>query len=202
MSKTQDAPADAQRRFEALVEPHLGRLLRFARSRTPALSDAEDAVQEACLRAWRAFPQLREDTKILPWLYRILRAVLSDVASRNHRRRRLAEMTSLEDVSETELASERDAVFVEVASRLSSEAVSQALASIPEHFAAAVEMHDMDGLTYREIAEALTVPVGTVMSRISRGRRLIADAVTGRRDVEAAQHAGSSGRRVAAVESE
>jgi RNA polymerase sigma-70 factor (ECF subfamily) len=181
LSVTDDAQNDLQRRFQDLVEPHLGSLLRFARRRTATLSDAEDSVQEACLRAWMAFSELREETKVRAWLYRILRTVLSDGLMRDTRRLRLASTTPLDDVPEAELASDRDAVFSEVMARLSSEAVYEALAAIHADFAAPVELHDIDGLKYREIAEALDIPIGTVMSRISRGRVLLARAVAARR---------------------
>jgi RNA polymerase sigma-70 factor (ECF subfamily) len=178
ISHTEVADGDAQRRFQRLVEPHLGSLLRFARRRTATLSDAEDALQETCLRAWKAFAELRDGAKARAWLYRILRTVLSDGLARDARRLRLASTTRLDDVPETELAGEVDAVFAEVMTRLTSEAVYRALAEIPEDFAMAVEMHDIDGLKYHEIAEALEVPLGTVMSRISRGRRLLARTVS------------------------
>lgn len=181
LSVTDDAQNHVQRRFQHLVEPHLGPLLRFARRRTATLSDAEDSVQEACLRAWMAFSELREETKVRAWLYRILRTVLSDDLMRDTRRLRLAGTTPLDDVPEAELAGDGDAVFSEVMARISSEAVHEALAAIHPDFAAPVEMHDIDGMKYREISEALEIPIGTVMSRISRGRVLLARAVASRR---------------------
>jgi RNA polymerase sigma-70 factor (ECF subfamily) len=187
MTPTDDDPnCSAQRRFQGLLEPHLGRLLRFARRRTASTGDAEDAVQEACLRAWMAFAELRDETKVRSWLYRILRTVLSDGLARTARRRQLAPMTSLDDVPEADLAGESDAVFLEVVTRLSSDALYRALTAMPQDFALPVEMHDMDGLKYHEIAEALDIPIGTVMSRISRGRRLLARAVGARAPVPAA----------------
>jgi RNA polymerase sigma-70 factor, ECF subfamily len=174
-----DGPlGDAQRRFHRLVEQHLGPLLRFSQRRTATLSDAEDAVQEACLRAWMAFGELRDESKVRAWLYQILRGVLSDWLNRDARRLRLAGMVPLDDAPEEALASETDAVFIEVAARLSSEVVHAGLAVLPPDFATAVELHDIDGLRYSEIAEALEIPIGTVMSRISRGRRLLARAVS------------------------
>jgi RNA polymerase sigma-70 factor (ECF subfamily) len=196
MSVTDAVHEDAQRRFQALVEPLLGPLLRFARRRTATLSDAEDAVQEACLRAWTAFSDLRDAAKVRAWLYRILRTVLSDEFVRDARRLRLGGTTSLDDVPETELAGESDAVFTEVLARLSSEAVYDGLAAIPEDFATAVEMHDIDGMKYHEIAECLEVPIGTVMSRISRGRRLLAHAVVTRRSARVMSRPVTVARRV------
>ena len=83
-------PIASQARFQALVQPHLARLLRFAGRRLRNPADAEDVVQEACTRAWVAFDDLREDALVLPWLYRILRSSLSDHFEKQTRREQLA----------------------------------------------------------------------------------------------------------------
>ena len=165
-------------RFEALVVPHLDRLLSFAMRRTDAAADAEDAVQEACMRAWLGLADLRDDTKARPWLYRILRTVLSDARERSGRRQQLVFITRLEDAHEELVGGDRDAVFTEVVARLNGEAVHRALAEIPEDFAVAVELHDIDGFRYAEIADIVGVPIGTVMSRIARGRKLLVGAIS------------------------
>lgn len=157
--------------------PHLDRLLAFAARRTAALADAEDAVQEACGRAWIGLDELRDPTRVRAWLYRILRSVLSETEERNARRRQLVSITRLEDEHDELVASDDDMVFEEVAARLTGEEVRAALARVPDDFAAVVELHDIDGFKYQEIAEIVGVPIGTVMSRISRGRRLLAGAV-------------------------
>ena len=74
---------DARARFDALVLPHLDRLLAFARRRTDSVADAEDAVQEACIRAWLGFADLRDELKVRSWLYRILRTALSDAREKS-----------------------------------------------------------------------------------------------------------------------
>lgn len=176
------APEDLHERFNALVLPHLDRLLGFARRRTAELSDAEDAVQEACIRAWMAFGDLRDSTKARPWLYRILRGVLSDSNDKNDRRRQLVSISRLEDTHEDLVASDDDCVFMEVAARIDSELLRTALSMIPEDFAVAVELHDIDGFKYQEIADIVGVPIGTVMSRISRGRRLLAGTIESNRN--------------------
>jgi RNA polymerase sigma-70 factor (ECF subfamily) len=178
---SQDSIADAQARFHALVLPHLDRLLGFARRRTDDTSDAEDAVQEACIKAWLAFGDLRDESLVRPWLYRILRSVLSDSFEKSGRRRQLVSISRLEDTHEDLVATESDFVFSEVAARLDGEALREGLASIPEDFATAVELHDIDGFKYAEIAEIVGAPIGTVMSRISRGRRLLAGALANNR---------------------
>ncbi len=184
MHPAPDQPTERQTRYDALVLPHLDRLLAFAVRRTEALADAEDAVQEACVRAWLAFDDLRDTARVRAWLYRILRTVLSESQERHARRRQLVSITRLESVHEELVGSDRDVLFDQVAARLSGEAVRSALAQLPEDFAVAVELHDIDGFKYHEIAEIVGVPIGTVMSRISRGRRLLAGALLVSRSVE------------------
>ncbi len=186
--------SDRQTRFHALVLPHLDRLLAFAVRRTGERADAEDAVQEACVRAWLGFDDLRDPASARAWLYRILRTVLSELHERGARRRQLVSITRLDDAHEQLMAGEDDALFDEVAARLSSEAIRSALSQLPDDFAAAVELHDIDGFKYNEIAEILDVPIGTVMSRISRGRRLLAGAMRASRGAEALS-AQSAARR-------
>jgi RNA polymerase sigma-70 factor (ECF subfamily) len=163
--------------FDALVLPHLDRLLAFAVRRTGVRADAEDAVQDACVRAWVGFDDLRDTERVRAWLYRILRTVLSEMGERNTRRRQLVSITRLEEAHAELVGTDRDVVFEEVAARLSADEVHAALEQVPDDFATAVELHDIDGFKYHEIAEILNVPIGTVMSRISRGRRLLAGAV-------------------------
>ena len=175
-----DQLADRQARFDALVLPHLDRLLAFAVRRTDARADAEDAVQEACVRAWMHFDELREPAKARAWLYRILRTVLAETSEKNARRGHLVSITRLEGAHLEFVATDRDVVFDELAARLTGEQVHAALAQLPEDFATAVELHDIDGFKYQEIADILGVPIGTVMSRISRGRRMLAGALASR----------------------
>lgn len=194
---------DRQARFESLVLPHLDRLLGFAARRTPAIGDAEDAIQDMCMRAWVAFDDLHDAGSVRPWLFRILRTVLSDALERSGRRNRLVPMTRLEDVHEDMVASEGDSVFAEVVARIDAEMLHAALASIPEDFASAVELHDIDGFKYQEIADIVGVPIGTVMSRISRGRRLLAATILEHRTQWAlgteSSDAAASGRPVRAI---
>ena len=192
-----DPLSELQARFHALVVPHLDRLLGFARRRCASTSDAEDAVQEACVRAWLAFGELRDPAKMRPWLYGILRGVLSDSYEKAGRRRQLVSMTRLDDAYDELVGGGEDAVFAEVSARMSSELVHDALGQIPDDFAVAVELHDIDGLRYHEIAEVVGIPIGTVMSRIYRGRRLLAGVLaTGRRAwPTAAPHEQRAARR-------
>jgi RNA polymerase sigma-70 factor (ECF subfamily) len=168
---------DATARFSALVTPHIDRLLAFSLRRTETQADAEDAVQEAFLRAWLGFDDLRNQSLVRPWLYRILRTVLADEHDKRTRRSQIVSITRLETALEDLIGGDPDEVFVQVTSRMTREMVHAALRSIPDEFAIPVELHDIDGFKYSEIAEIVGVPIGTVMSRISRGRRLLAGAV-------------------------
>ena len=168
-------------RFHALVLPHLDRMLGFAARRTDSYGDAEDAVQETCVRAWLAFRELRDENSARAWLYRILRGVLSDAAERRQRRQALVPITRLEDAHDSLIASDDDGVFTEVVARIDREQLHAALGTIPPDFAAPVELHDIDGFKYAEIADILDIPLGTVMSRISRGRRLLAATIASHR---------------------
>ena len=148
-------------------------------------ADAEDALQEACGRAWLSLDELRDAAKVRAWLYRILRSVLSETEERSARRRQLVSITRLEEAHDELVASDGDIVFEEVAARLTGEEVRAALQQLPDDFATVVELHDIDGFKYHEIAEIVGVPIGTVMSRISRGRRLLAGAVLAARSTMA-----------------
>jgi RNA polymerase sigma-70 factor (ECF subfamily) len=187
-----------QQRYEDLVRPHLDRLLGFAVRRTVSFSDAEDAVQDMCVRAWSALDELRDAASARAWLFSILRTVLSDAWERTGRRARLVPMSRLEDVHEQFVSTENDVVFAEVVGRLDEEMLRMALDAIPEDFAAAVELHDIEGFKYHEIAGIVGVPIGTVMSRISRGRRLLAGVILERRQQWALGSASGSRQRDAA----
>jgi RNA polymerase sigma-70 factor (ECF subfamily) len=136
--------------------------------------DAEDDVQETYLRAWSAFDQLRDDDAAFPWLCQILRAVAIERHRTRARRQGLVFITELEEAHERLIASDTPSPLDELLARLQATELREALQSIPEEFAEAVELHDVHGLKYREIALITSAPIGTVMSRISRGRRLLA----------------------------
>ena len=173
MHQPEHAPARQQARFQALIQPHLGRLLRFACRRVRDVADAEDVVQEACTRAWVGFADLRDEALALPWLYRILRTSLSDFHDKQDRRERLAPTLTLESSLEAADDTARGPLEDLIASA-STERIHELLRMLPEEFALAIELHDLEGLRYRDVAVTTGVPIGTVMSRIHRGRKLLA----------------------------
>ncbi len=173
MAQADVLPGASQARFEVLVQPHLGRLLRFAGRRLRNLADAEDVVQEACSRAWLAFADLRDETLVLPWLYRILRSSLSDHFEKHTRREQLAPTLGLESAGAA-VHDHGTGPLEDLIASASSERVHELLRMLPEEFALAIELHDLEGFRYADIARVTGVPLGTVMSRIYRGRKLLA----------------------------
>jgi len=163
----------SQARFQTLVQPDLGRLLRFAGRRLRNPADAEDVVQEACTRAWLAFADLRDDALVLPWLYRILRSSLSDHFEKRARREQLAPTLALESAGDA-LHDQGASPLENLIALASTERIHELLRMLPEEFALAIELHDLEGFRYADIANLTGVPPGTVMSRIYRGRKLLA----------------------------
>jgi RNA polymerase sigma-70 factor, ECF subfamily len=150
-------------------------------TRNPA--DAEDLVQETYLKAYRAFGTFQEGTNLKSWLYKILTNTF--INTYRSRRRRPTE-TELDDVEDLYLyhrlggleaaAAGRSAEDL-VLDRLSEAEVKDAVESLPDPFRLAVVLADIEGFSYKEIAEILDVPIGTVMSRLHRGRRALQKAL-------------------------
>ena len=153
------------RQFEQLALPHLGALYRGARS----LSDAEtanDLVQETYLRAWKYFASFDLSTNCRAWLFRILRNVWIDRWRKNRLEIPLAES---EETVEPYYDWEDEFLKAEFSST-----VGRALAELPVEYRWTVLLADVEELSYQEIASILACPIGTVMSRINRGRKMLA----------------------------
>jgi len=150
-------------------------------TRNPA--DAEDLVQETYLRAYRGFGGFSEGTNLRAWLYRIL---TNTYINSYRAARRRPEVADVEDVEDLYLyhrlagdgSSSRSAEEEALASFTDDE-VKAAIESLPEAFRIAVLLADVEGFSYKEIAEITDVPIGTVMSRIHRGRRALQKALHG-----------------------
>lgn len=168
--------------FQSITLPHLDRLLAAA-SRWSDGQEAEDDVQETYARAWTAFHQLREPAAAFSWLYRILETVANERRRTFARRRDLFPTTELEAAHEEIIAGDGPSPLDSLLSRVEAGRLLGALRSIPRPLAEAVALHDVHGLKYREIAQLTSVRLGTVMSRISRGRDLLAGllAIEGKR---------------------
>ena len=160
---------EREQRFEAEILPHSRSLFGAAYRMTGNAHDAEDLVQETFLRAHRALDRFEAGTNARAWLHTILQRVRTDAFRRRRRR--------LETV---ELVGEGPGVRpAQDALASGHEDLERALAALPESFRTAVILRDLQELSYAEIAAALGVPVGTVMSRIHRGRALLREALAG-----------------------
>lgn len=169
--------SEERERFESLVSQHLdglyGTALRLTRNRTTA----EDLIQDTFLKAWRSFRTFQEGTNARAWLYKILMNAYID----SYRRAaRAPEMVDQEDVGDFYLyAKAQDSEELKRAgdpeeillSKIMDADVKEALEQVSEPFRAAVILADLQDFTYREIADILDIPIGTVMSRLYRGRR-------------------------------
>jgi RNA polymerase sigma-70 factor, ECF subfamily len=149
--------------FEAVALPHLNDLYRTAVHLVRDRTEAHDLVQEAYLQAWKAFHRFKPGTNCRAWLFTIL---INEV--RHYRRRWFNTKT----VSESEQSFEETLPFEpSVPENIQDEDVLAALDEIPREFREVVLLSDVQEFSYKEIAEMLSIPVGTVMSRLSRGRK-------------------------------
>ncbi|HEX7438759.1 MAG TPA: sigma-70 family RNA polymerase sigma factor [Caldimonas sp.] len=163
--------ADPPARFEALVLPHLDAAYNLARWLTRNDSDAEDVVQDACLRAIRYLGGFRGDQP-RPWLLQIVRNTCWSWLREN----RPAEVVAIDDIEESlrdgpaPSADEPLATALRKADRLR---INQALGALPIPFREVLVLRELEDLSYRDIARIADIPVGTVMSRLARARALM-----------------------------
>lgn len=168
--------ADAARaaRFEELVLPHLGDALALARWLTGSAHDAEDVVQEACLRALSAIDTY-QGRGAKPWLLAIVRNTCFTWLAKN-RPKDIVLQGSLNDMDAIDTTGRDAEPGPEAAliAKAEDAAVRAAIRAIPPPFREVLVLRDINGLSYKEIAAMLAAPVGTIMSRLARGRALLA----------------------------
>ncbi|HVK73624.1 MAG TPA: sigma-70 family RNA polymerase sigma factor [Kofleriaceae bacterium] len=164
--------------FEAVALPHLDALYGTAYRLARNPRDAEDLVQESLLRAYRFWDTFEKDSNCKAWLLRILTNTFINEYQRRRRQREVldaatAEQTATDGVLVHEGAQSQRSPEGVMLERSVSDDVQRALDALPADFRTAVVLCDVDGLSYKEIAEVMDCPVGTVMSRLFRGRRLL-----------------------------
>src|SRR5690242_9394296 len=157
--------------FEQVAMPHLNDLYRTAARVIQDRSEAEDLVQEAYLQAWKSFHRFEPGTNCRAWLYKILFNVIQ-----HHRRKWYNNRTKIES---DEFLVETLGYEPPVRQDLSDEDVLAAFDKIPAQYREVVLLADVQEFTYKEVAETLAIPVGTVMSRLSRGRTLLRHELAG-----------------------
>jgi RNA polymerase sigma-70 factor (ECF subfamily) len=166
-----------QQHFQALTQPWRDRLFSMALRKAGIVATAEDWVQETLLRAWRDFDRLSDHIAIYAWLLKILDHVVSDELRRDDRRQRIAPVISVEDTVLQEHPNAAPGPFEQTLQQQSDEQMIAAIQTLPEPFSNVILLRDIEGLSYRDVADVLNIPQGTVMSRLSRGRRLLAHAL-------------------------
>ena len=166
-----------QQHFDQLTRPWRDRLLGVASRRADTITRAEDWVQETLLRAWRDFYSLSEHVAVYAWLLKILDHVIADDTRRDTRRQQLAPMVSTEDLVLQEQRCSSPGPFEQTLQQQTDAQVIDAIKSLPDEFCHVILLRDIEGLSYREVSQILEIPQGTVMSRLSRGRRLLAATI-------------------------
>ena len=161
--------------FEELALPLLGRLYNFACWLAQDQSEAEDLVQETCMKALKGFGSFEQGTNFRAWMYRILRNTF--LTSRAGLKASTTSLDSDEDESSWEPAASGTPETILLASA-DQQAIEKALEGLSVQFREVILLCDVEEMSYQEIAGTLAIPIGTVMSRLSRARRAMREALT------------------------
>lgn len=167
--------------FEAAAMPFVDSLYNTAFRMTRNSEDAQDLVQEAYFKAYRHYDKFQEGTNFKAWLFKILKNSFINNYRKNQNRPLQTDFAEIEDAFESRVSDEvtdkiknpEDEFLEDVLD----EDVQKALDGLPDDYRMAIVLADLEGFSYKEIAEILEVPLGTVMSRLYRGRKLLEKAM-------------------------
>src|SRR5688500_18356312 len=168
-----------QLQFTEQAMEHMGSLYTAALRMTRNPADAEDLVQETYLKAYRGWHTFQQGTNLKAWLYRILTNTFINTYRSKKRRPDETELDEVEDLylyrrlGGLEAAQSGRSAEDEVMELFTEDDVKAAIEALPENFRLAVLLADVEGFSYKEIAEILAIPIGTVMSRLHRGRKAL-----------------------------
>jgi RNA polymerase sigma-70 factor (ECF subfamily) len=176
-----ESATDRNDRFERDALVFMDQLYAAALRYTKNPEDARDLVQDTYLKAFNSFHQFEEGTNLRAWLYRVLTTTFINSYRKDQRRPQLAS-GELEDWQLAEAQSHTSdlgkSAEVEALENLPDSDIKRALQEIPEEFRIAVYLADVEGFSYKEIADIVEVPAGTVMSRLHRGRKLLREKLS------------------------
>ena len=171
-----ESATDRNDRFERDALVFMDQLYAAALRYTKNPEDARDLVQDTYLKAFNSFHQFEEGTNLRAWLYRVLTTTFINTYRKDQRRPQLAS-GELEDWQLAEAQSHTSdlgkSAEVEALENLPDSDIKRALQEIPEEFRIVVYLADVEGFSYKEIADIVEIPAGTVMSRLHRGRKLL-----------------------------
>ena len=179
-------PSDTTQRraaFEAQMLPHIDALYRTALGMTRNPGDAEDLVQDAFLRAYQFYDQFQGGTNARAWLFKILTNLFINTYRKKQREPERVSYEEMEDfylynrLADAHSAGRAGSPEEEILQKVQIEAIREAVERLPEEFRETVVLADLNDFSYQEISEILDIPIGTVRSRLSRGRRLVQKAL-------------------------
>ena len=159
--------------FQELLNPELGALFRTALRMTRNREDAEDLVQETVTKAFAAFDRFEKGTNFRAWIFRILTNTFINNYYRVRDRQKLPSLDEMEEESFFQPIAEGITPEEALLNTLTKEDILKAIEDLPVEFRAVVVLVLVEGFSYKEAAEILDIPIGTVMSRLWRGRRLL-----------------------------
>ncbi len=177
MFKFNSKAKQKERSVELWVRTYSSELFRFAQLRLNSREEAEDLVQQTFARAYAAFDSFAPGTNEKAWLYTILNNAIKDHLSKLSRRPAAISLADSE-VLESLIDSKGDPE-AQLSRKMDLEELEAALALLPELFVVPLLMHEVGGFKYEEIAKALSIPVGTVMSRLHRARKALFEMLVG-----------------------